>query len=279
MVIGIDLGGTNIRAGLIEKGILVRKETVSCPSKATYEEVLAQLEGLIDMVMCPEVKGIGVGVPSVVDSEEGIVYNVMNIPSWTKVPLKQLLQERFSVPAFINNDSNCFALGVTLFGEGQKYRNLVGLTIGTGLGSGIIINGELYSGHNTGAGEIGSLPYLTADFEHYCSSGFFVKYYNITGEEAAKRATAGDAKTLELWNEFGSHIGELMKAVLFAYDPEAIVIGGGIASAFTFYKDAMYKAIQTFPYGETVKRIKIFVNEVDDVALLGASALVGNHEK
>ena len=67
--------------------------------------------------MCPEVAGIGVGVPSVVDSEEGIVYNVANIPSWTEVPLKRLLQERFSVPVYINNDSNCFALGVKLFGR------------------------------------------------------------------------------------------------------------------------------------------------------------------
>ena len=158
MKIGIDLGGTNIRVGLVENGSLVRKEVVTCPSKATYEEVLGRLEGLIDRVMCPEVAGIGVGVPSVVDSEEGIVYNVANIPSWTEVPLKRLLQERFSVPVYINNDSNCFALGVKLFGEGRKYRNLVGMTIGTGVGTGIIINGELYSGQNTGAGEIGSLP-------------------------------------------------------------------------------------------------------------------------
>ena len=95
MKIGIDLGGTNIRVGLVENGSLVRKEVVTCPSKATYEEVLGRLEGLIDRVMCPEVAGIGVGVPSVVDSEEGIVYNVANIPSWTEVPLKRLLQERF----------------------------------------------------------------------------------------------------------------------------------------------------------------------------------------
>ena len=73
------------------------------------------------------------------------------------------------MPVYINNDSNCFALGVKLFGEGRKYRNLVGMTIGTGVGTGIIINGELYSGQNTGAGEIGSLPYLSHDFEHYRS--------------------------------------------------------------------------------------------------------------
>lgn len=276
MKIGIDLGGTNMRVGLVENGSLVRKEVVSCSAKATYEEVLARLESLINLMMCPEVKGIGVGVPSVVDSEEGVVYNVANIPSWKEVPLKRLLEERFSVPAYINNDSNCFALGVKLFGEGRRYRNLVGMTIGTGIGTGIIINGELYCGQNTGAGEVGSLPYLSYDFEHYCSSGFFVRYHNLTGKEAAERAATGDTKSLEVWDEFGSHIGELMKAVLFTYDPEAIVIGGGIASAFAFYQHAMYKAMQTFPYAETVKRVKVFVTEVEDVALLGASALVGS---
>lgn len=181
------------------------------------------------------------------------------------------------MPVYINNDSNCFALGVKLFGEGRKYRNLVGMTIGTGVGTGIIINGELYSGQNTGAGEIGSLPYLSHDFEHYCSSGFFVRYYNLTGKEAAEKAATGDAKTMEIWSVFGSHIGELMKAVLFTYDPEVIVIGGGISSAFTYYKHSMYQAMQAFPYTETVKRVKIFVTEIEDVALLGASALVGKH--
>lgn len=278
MEIGVDLGGTNMRVGLVKNGALIKKEIVSCSSKATYDEVLGRLESLIDKVMCKEVEGIGVGVPSVVDLEEGVVYNVANIPSWTEVPLKQLLLQRFEVPVCINNDSNCFALGVKLFGEGKGFRNLVGMTIGTGVGAGIIIDGELYCGQNTGAGEVGSLPYLSYDFEHYCSSGFFVRYHHLTGKEAAEKAAAGDAKALEVWNEFGSHLGELMKAVLFAYDPEAIVLGGGIASAFTFYEQAMLQSMQTFPYEETVKRVKILVSRVEDVALLGASALVKKTE-
>lgn len=277
MKIGVDLGGTNMRVGLVENGAIIKKEIVSCPSKATHEEVLDRLESLIDKVMCKDVEGIGVGVPSVVDSEEGIVYNVTNIPSWTEVPLKHLLQQRFGVPACINNDSNCFAWGVKLFGEGRDYQNLVGITVGTGIGAGIVINDKLYCGRNTGAGEIGSLPYLSHDFEHYCSSSFFVSYHNLTGVEAAAKAKAGDAEALKVWNEFGSHLGELMKAVLFTYDPEAIVLGGGIASAFALYKHAMHRAMQTFPYQETVKRVRIFVNGIEDVALLGASALVRNY--
>lgn len=276
MEIGIDLGGTNMRAGLVKDGLIVKKEIVPCPSRAAEQEVLLCLESLIERMMCPEVKGIGVGVPSVVDAKEGIVYNVVNIPSWKKVPLKRRLEERFSVPVYINNDSNCFSLGVKQFGEGQPYHNVVGVTLGTGVGTGIIINDELYGGQNTGAGEIGSLPYLAHDFEHYCSSGFFVRYHSATGKEVAAKAAAGDAHALEIWNEFGAHLGELMKAILFTYDPEAIILGGGIASAFAFYETSMWKAMSTFPYTETVKRIKIIVSRVEDVALLGASALANN---
>ena len=92
----------------------------------------------------------------------------------------------------------------------------------------------------------------------------------------AAKATAGDVHALEIWKEFGSHLGELMKAILFTYDPEAIIIGGSIASAFNFYENSMWKTISTFPYMETVKRIKIIVSQIKDVALLGASALVNN---
>lgn len=274
MKIGIDLGGTNMRVGQVEGNVLVRKETIPCPAKASRNDVILQLEELIDRVMCKEVTGIGIGVPSVVDVERGIVYNVANIPSWEEVPLKQLLEERFSVPVYINNDSNCFTLGEKRYGEGVQYRNMVGITIGTGIGAGIIINDKLYGGWNTGAGEIGSLPYLEYNFEHYCSSGFFSQYYGITGKEAATRAMRNDEDALEIWKIFGCHMGELMKAVLFAYDPEAIILGGGISSAFNFYEKTMWKTMYTFPYPETVKRIKMAVSNNGDIALLGASALV-----
>lgn len=275
MIIGVDLGGTNMRVGLVKGGVIVQKEIVPCPSQATEQEVLLCLERLTGRLMCPEVVGIGVGVPSVVDADKGIVYNVANIPSWKEVPLKRILEKRFSVPVFINNDSNCFALGEKRFGKGRAYRNMVGITIGTGIGAGIIIDHKLYGGRNTGAGEIGSLSYLEHDFEHYCSSGFFVRYHGLTGKEAAEKAISGDARALKIWEEFGSHLGELMKAVLFTYDPEAIIIGGGIASAFPLYEQAMNEILLGFPYKETVKQVKILVSRIEDVALLGASALAG----
>lgn len=278
MKIGIDLGGTNMRVARVEDGIVVAKAIVPCPAKEDGQTVLDALIQLVGQLMCPDVEGIGIGVPSVVDAKEGVVYNVANIPAWKEVPLKHLLEARFGVPVCVNNDSNCFAWGVKKFGEGQPYRDMVGLTLGTGVGSGIIVNGRLYNGRNTGAGEIGSLPYLDQDFEHYCSSGFFVRH-GLTGKEAGDKAAGGDGQALGIWTDFGTHLGNLIKAILWTYDPEAIIIGGGIASAFSYYEQAMWKVIRTFLYKETVKNVKVLFSQREDMALLGASALCGyNYE-
>ena len=275
MKLAIDLGGTNIRIAQVEDGAILAKRAIPCPSKESYDEVMLHIETLIQSMMTPKVEGIGIGVPSVVDAARGIVYNATNIPCWKEVHLKDILQHRFSVPVCVNNDANCFALGEKLFGEGAPYNDVVGLTLGTGVGSGIIIGGKLYNGRNTGAGEIGSLPYLDSDFEHYCSSGFFIDQYQLTGKEAATRAAEGDTVALGIWQAFGTHLGQLMKAILYAYDPEAIVIGGGIASAFSYYATAMRASMSDFPYAETLKNIRILTSSKADISILGASALIG----
>ncbi|MBQ8838591.1 MAG: ROK family protein [Bacteroidales bacterium] len=271
MRIGVDLGGTNIRAALVDGQAIIKKVKTSCPAKGTCEEVLETIAGLISQVLCEGAESIGIGVPSVVDTTRGIVYDVANIPSWKKVHLKDILQERFGIRVQINNDSNCFALGESRFGKGQGFANMVGVTLGTGVGSGIIIDRKLYEGRNAGAGEIGCLPYLDKDYESYCSTPFFVAH-NTTGAELSAKAEAGDAEAVSLWNEFGGHLGELVKAILFAYDPEAIVFGGGIAAGHPHFEAAMRERIATFPY-ETGKDVKIFFSEEADMALYGASAL------
>ena len=269
--IGVDLGGTNIRAGLMDGTELIRKEKVSCPAQGSESEVIEAVAGLIGKLVSEDVDAIGIGVPSVVDTAKGIVYNVANIPSWVEVHLKDILEERFDIPVFINNDSNCFTLGESRFGAGKEYKDMVGVTLGTGVGSGIMIGGHLYEGRNAGAGEIGCLTYLDKDFESYCSTPFFVSH-NTSGAGLAARAEAGDAEAIALWDEFGGHIGELVKAILFAYDPEAIVFGGGIAAGHPHFEKAMRRTIETFPY-ETGKDVKIFFSDNGDMAIYGASEL------
>lgn len=268
MKLSIDLGGTNIRIAQVEDGKCLNKVSVACMAT-----VLSQLFQLIRGVMDERVDGIGIGVPSIVDSEKGIVYNVANISSWKEIHLKEILENEFKVAVAINNDSNCFTLGESLFGEGKPYANMVGVTIGTGIGAGIIADHRLYCGQYMGAGEIGSLPYLDSDFEHYCSS-FFFKRYNITGALAAEKAAQGDEAALDIWKEFGMHLGNLMKAILFAYAPQAIVLGGGIVTAFPLFKDAMMNEMQSFPYKIMLDNVKVIASYRKDSSLLGASALL-----
>lgn len=271
MKIGVDLGGTNIVAGLVDGMSMVRKVKVSCPAKGSQEDVIEAIASLIGPLMGPGVESIGIGVPSVVDTKKGIVYNVANIPSWVEVHLKDILEERFDIPVRINNDSNCYTLGESRFGKGQGFADMVCVTLGTGVGSGIIIGGNLYEGRNAGAGEVGCLPYLDKDFESYCSTPFFAAH-GTTGAELSAKAEAGDEEAIGLWNEFGHHLGELAKAILFAYDPEAIIFGGGIAAGYPHFEAALRERITTFPF-ETGKDVKILFSEDGDMALYGASAL------
>lgn len=271
MKIGVDLGGTNVRAALVDGTKVIRKEKASCPAKGSQEEVIEAIAALIEPLVCEEVTSIGIGVPSVVDTAKGIVYNVANIPSWQEVHLKEIFEKRFGIPVHINNDANCFSLGESHFGQGRGYKDVVGITLGTGVGSGIIINGHLYEGRNAGAGEIGCLSYLDKDYESYCSTPFFVAH-NTTGAELAAKAQAGDTEAQALWNEFGHHLGELVKAALFAYDPEAIIFGGGIAAGYPHFEAAMRKTVETFPF-ETAKDVKILFSTDGDMGLYGASVL------
>jgi len=275
MTIGIDLGGTNVRCGLVENGNVATRLAEPCRSDQPEEVVLEQIKDLVRRLMSPSVKGIGIGVPSVVDVQKGIVYNVFNIPSWKEVHLKDALEAEFNIPVHVNNDANCFALGEQRCGAAKSFQNVVGVTLGTGVGAGLIINNELYCGVNAGAGEIGCLPYLAHTLEFYCGSAFFVEFHKTTGKEALQLAESGDENALKIWDEFGKHMGVLVKIILYAYDPDAIILGGSIANAFSYFEKAMRKEMETFDYPETIKNIQILISTRDDISILGAAALCG----
>jgi len=272
-ILAIDLGGTNIRAAKINHGNVLSQSSVPCPFSESEENVLSQIFKLIDTIIDKNVCKICVGVPSVVDYTRGIVYEVQNIPSWKEVHLKNILEKRYSRKVKVDNDVNCYTLGEKYHGSGKFYKDIVGITIGTGIGAGIIIDNKLYRGTNTGAGEIGCLPYLDADYEQYCSNGF-MKMNNTNGKNLSIQADNGDKKALELWNEFGYHLGKFFQAILYAYDPEAIIIGGGItASAQYFIHSALLSMKDHFPYQIEINKVKIKISSLKYCNLLGASHL------
>lgn len=273
MVIGVDLGGSNIRAGLFTGSETTAIRQIKLNDKDSLEKTLTQLIDCTASLVEEGVQGIGIGVPSVVDIEKGIVYDVVNIPSWKKVELKKILEARFHIPVYINNDVNCFALGEHQHGYGKPYASFVALTLGTGIGAGIILNNQLYTGSNCGAGEIGYIPYLDKNFEFYTSSPFFESRLT-TAFIAHEAAINGDQDAIDIWVEYGHHLGNIMKAVAYTYDPEAIIIGGSIANANALFQKSMYAALTDFLFTESIKKLKIIFSDNKHIQLLGAAALV-----
>ena len=272
-VVGIDLGGTNVRAGLVVDGRLAKVHAVPVRGQGAEVDVLQDLFSAVDAIIGPDVAGIGAGVPSIIDLKTGTVYDVQNIPSWKKVPLKAILEERYRRPVYVNNDATCFAAGEKHFGKLGPCDNAVGLIVGTGLGAGIIANGRLYSGINCGAGEFGMLPYLDRNFEAFASGQFFRRVHGTSGREAAERAGRGDRAALAMFDEFGGHLGEAVKAICYAVDPEIIVLGGSVSKSYGHFQAALWRAFQGYAYSLAKERLRIEVSETENIAILGAAAL------
>ncbi len=270
--VGVDLGATNVRAAVVRGARLGPVTSVAIDADGTVGDVMNCIYEVIAEIWTDDVEGIGVGVPSVVDVEQGIVYDVQNIPSMTKVPVKALLEKKYDRPAFVNNDVNCFILGEYAFGKAQGYRSIAGCNIGTGFAAGLIIDGRLYEGPNCGAGEFGMIPYLESILEDYCSGLFFIRQ-GLDASRVHEAARAGDAGSRELWREFGKHLGQAMQIVMYAIDPEVIVLGGSIRKAYDLFQDAMWEEIRRFAYGNTLERLVLELSDLDHAALLGAARL------
>jgi glucokinase len=278
-VVGVDLGGTNVRAGRVCGQEIREHRSRAISGRGSQEAVLQEISETIAAVIDDQVDGIGIGVPSLVDVEKGIVYTVENIPSWQEVPLKKILEQDFKVPVYVNNDANCFALGELYFGAGRGFRDLVGMVLGTGLGAGIIINGKLYCGRNCGAGEIGTIPFREHTVEYYCSGQFFQHRYGVDGGLVYERARRGDASALDQFAAFGDNLGQAVMTALYAYDPEIVVLGGSVSKAWPFFEPALRRRLQDFAWPHALARTIIQPSQTSEIAVLGAAALCYDAEK
>ena len=273
-VIGIDIGASKIHIGLVQEGNIIQEVKFATSSGAPKDQIIAELIKGIEAVMDSEVIGIGIGVPGLVDEAEGIIYDLQNIPSWQEVHLKAALEGVFKVPVFLSNDGNSFVLGEKIYGQGKAYRNLLGITLGTGFGTGIVIHDQLYSGTLSSAGEFGGVPYLNQTIEDYCSGKFFINQYGVPGDQLQQRADAGDAEALAIFQQYGSHLGKALHTLLYALSPEAIFFGGSVAGCYGLFREAMEASLQTFPFKRVLARLVIQPSSLQNAGILGASALV-----
>lgn len=272
-IIGVDIGGTSMVGGRIEDENIVEQISVDTQAEEGGDTTLGVLIDLVASLITKETKAIGVGVPSVVDRERGIVYNVQNIKDWDKVHLKSVLEEQFKVPVYIDNDANCFAYGEKIYGKGKKFKNFVGITLGTGVGGGIIQNHHLLLDSNCGSGEFGEIPYLDSILEEYCGSRFFTREANQSGYDIALKARDGDESSIKVYNEYGKHLAILVKIILLVLDPEAIIFGGSISQSFDLFERSMLDGLKDFPYPKSVEKIQILTSDLQNIGILGAAAL------
>ena len=272
-ILGIDIGGTNINAGILKEGILSKVFSKEVNAKGSEASVLNDLFSVIDEMIDSSIDGIGIGVPGLIDFENEWVFDVVNIPSWKKIPLKKIIEAKYGLPVLINNDANCFALGEFYFGKGKGYNSMVGLTIGTGLGSGLILNKKLYSGKYSGAGEFGMVPYLDHCYEYYASGQFFKNVYNTSGEVTFKNALNGDQQSIIMFEEMGKHLGNAIKMIQYALDVEIIIIGGSVRHAFPFFSRPILKQLESFVFTKSIEGLKIEVSELENAGILGAASL------
>jgi len=272
-VLGIDLGGTKISAGIVKEDQLEKISSTKINAGGSEEEVLQHLFDITDELMNDSVTSIGIGVPGLIDLERGVVYDVMNIPSWKEVALQKHMQDRYHLPVYINNDANCFALGEFYFGKGKGYNSVIGLTVGTGLGAGLILNKKLFVGKNFGAGEFGMIDYLDHVYEYYASGQYFQNVYDIDGEVVFKNAQQGNAEAQKMYEEMGMHLGNAIKTIIYALNVELIILGGSVRHAYPFFSKTMWQQIKTCGFKKSAEELKIEISELKNSGIFGAAAL------
>nr|WP_199332684.1 ROK family protein [Anabaena catenula] len=255
-VIGIDLGGTAIKLGrFTADGTCLQSLTVATPQPATPAAVTMQMVDVIAQIDPDnQTIAIGVGTPGPADATGRIAKVAINLSGWHDVPLADWLEAKTGKPTILANDANCAGLGEAWLGAGRHFQNLILLTLGTGVGGAIILDGKLFVGHQGAAGELGLIT-LNPNGS-MCNSGnqgSLEQYASVTairrrtGKEPAELgalAQAGDAEALSFWQEYGRDLGIGLTSLIYVLTPQAIIIGGGISASFDFFLPAVQAEIE-----------------------------------
>ena len=303
--IGIDLGGTFIKGGLVRKnGTIVKFDYVPTRVASGVQVVLSDIEALIEKLtdkMNGKLAGIGIGVPGIVDGKKESVVLAPNL-NWKNVPVTKRLEKRFNCPVDISNDANVAGLGEARFGAGSKYKNSIFLTLGTGIGGAIIIDGKLFEGNGAAGAEIGHMIIHAGGNPCACGShGCFETYASAT---ALIRRTVEEMekhKESKMWQDGSTdkvngktafshyHDDETAKKVVDEYlenlsvgvinmanifRPEAIILGGGVSKEGPFLSESVQKLLDKSIFaGKLGPKVEVVLASLKEAGVIGAASL------
>lgn len=310
--IGIDVGGTNVKIALVDdKGMIGYSNSVPTHAELGYEYTVNNIkQAIYDLLKetkltTKDIQGIGFGFPGQIDYTNGVVLNAPNIPGWTNVPIAKMIEDEFDIPTRVDNDVRCAALGELNYGAGKGCQNLICITVGTGIGSGLIINGKIVRGASNAAGEIGHIklqmhdgpicgcgdtgcleafasgPAIVAMAEDYIKGGKSTKFREIANGNpltpyiVCQAAKAGDPVAQRIFAIIGEYIGIGMAGVVNLLNPERIIVGGGVADAGELLINPLITALKSRAMKVAGATVEVIPAQLGNTAgVIGASLLI-----
>lgn len=298
LIIGIDLGGTNLKCSLLDSNLKIKaKNSFSTRSFNNKQKLLQGISDSINSFILEQnlnrssIVGVGIGLPGPVDTFKGVVHFLPNISGWKEVNVKKHLEHKTKLPVFIDNDAKLMCLAESKVGAAVGYSNVLCLTLGTGVGGGLILNNSLYRGKDNAAGEFGHLPInengplcgcgACACLETYIGNNAIIKNARkafgpeISLEKISKLAKKNNPRAVNFWKAVGKKLGLALSGVINLLNLDAVVIGGGVSSAGKPLFESVKETISARAMNVQARRVKVFKAKLGvDAGMIGAGYLV-----
>jgi glucokinase len=274
-ILGLDIGGSSLKVVLREKEKILKKEVFNLPREKK------ELFGLIEKIyknfsQKNKLEKVGIGVAGILDKEREKIMKAPNLSFLEGVKIKKEIEKKLKRKVFIENDVNCFGLGEKFFGKAKNLDYFIFLALGSGIGGAIFVNGKLILGKEGGAGEIGHI-FLDIknklDFEELASDKFLKRKLKKNTFEAKNLAEKGEKRSIEAFKELGKNLGFGIVNLIHIFDPQAIILGGGVILARKFFEKEMKETIKKFIISKSYKTKILFSNLGRFGGAIGASFL------
>lgn len=285
-VIGIDLGGTAIKLGRFDwEGNCLQSLSLLTPQPATPDAVLAALVSAIEQIDPDRTTvAIGVGTPGPADATGRIARVAINLAGWRDVPLADWLESKTGRATVLANDANCAGMGEYWLGAGQPFRDLILLTLGTGVGGAVILDGKLFVGRDGTAGELGLITLNPegpdcnsgnqGSLEQYASVRAIRRRTGLEPDELGAKAAAGDPDALAFWQAYGRDLGAGLASLIYVLTPEAIILGGGVSASARFFLPTLEQELERRVLSSSRAGLQILIAKLGNQAgMVGAAKL------